>query len=133
MSCSPFLSHDAFPKAETISSCEKLPMPGQYGSTQGCDVKLESVWDTEIHCAVRAGDEADNWSQVSNIVSRILPPRPTTTTPVPVTSDLNLETKEILELIRRGHIHNITSIKNIQVRPDGSKEACVYILFSGYS
>ena len=77
---------------------------------------LESVWDTEIHCAVRAGDEADNWSQVSNIVTRILPPRPTTTTPVPVTSELNLETKEILELIRRGHIHNITSIKNIQVR-----------------
>ena len=76
---------------------------------------LESVWDTEIHCAVRAGDEADNWSPVSNIVSRILPPKPNT--PVLVTSDMNLETNEILELIRIGHIHNITSIKNIQVRP----------------
>ena len=80
-------------------------------------MRLGSVWDTEIHCAVRTGDEADNWSQVSNIVTRILPPMPTTTTPVPMTSELNLETKEILELIRRGHIHNITSIKNIQVIP----------------
>ena len=93
-------------------------MPGHYGSTESCAVMLESVWDTEIHCAVRAGDEADNWSQVSNIVSTILPPKPTTTTPVPVTNSLNLETRDILELIRRGHIHNITSIQNIQVRPD---------------
>ena len=76
---------------------------------------LENVWDTEIHCAVRAGDEADNWSQVSNIVTRLFPPKPTTTTPVPVTNSLNLETGDILELIRRGHIHNITSIQNIQV------------------
>ena len=72
------------------------------------------VWDTQVHCAVRAGDKADNWSRVSSLVSSLLPPRPTSTSPLPETSQ-HLETADLLELIRRGHIHNISSIHNIQV------------------
>ena len=99
-------------------------MPGQYGSPQTCDLRLGSLWDTELTCGVRAGDDGDNWGQVSNIVTRVLPPRPTTTTQAPVTRELELDTRDILALIRGGHIHNISSIENIQVRPAvrGGKE-----------